>query len=221
LQIKCNHRIIFSINLIFVLVTGSGPERLFTLNSLGSLALGTEDPKGRMHITNGTSWSTSNYGVNLVIDGPRHNAIAFLDAASSNPFAIANVGGNLTFAKMPALGDIGNGPTSMLTISNNGDVGIGASSTDAKLTVAGDVHSREVRVTINAGSDFIFPENYDLLPLATVEQFVKRNKHLPGVEPASEMEKKGIELGKMDMKLLQKIEELTLYMMISKKKWRK
>lgn len=45
-----------------------------------------------------------------------------------------------------------------------------------------------------------------------VEQFIKENKHLPDIEPATDMEENGIELGKMDMKLLRKIEELTLYM---------
>jgi hypothetical protein len=103
------------------------------------------------------------------------------------------------------------------TITTAGKVGIGTNSPDAKLTVAGDIHSREVKVTIGAGSDFVFHDGYDLRTLKEVEEFIKENKHLPDIESAREMEEKGLDLGKMDMKLLQKIEELTLYMIEFKK----
>jgi hypothetical protein len=106
----------------------------------------------------------------------------------------------------------GLGPIILNPFGGNIGIGTGSSNPDAKLTVAGDIHSREVRVTINAGSDFVFEEEYDLRPLNELEDFLKKHKHLPGIESAKEMEEKGVELGKMDMKLLQKIEELTLYM---------
>lgn len=100
-----------------------------------------------------------------------------------------------------------------------GNIGIGTTGTlDAKLTVAGNVRAREIRVTIDAGSDFVFENQYDLKTLTEVEEFIKKNGHLPDVAPASEMEDNGIELGKMDMKLLQKIEELTLYLIEQNKK---
>jgi hypothetical protein len=100
-----------------------------------------------------------------------------------------------------------------------GNVGIGTSSTvDAKLTVAGNIRAREVRITIDAGSDFVFEKEYDLKTLAEVENFIRQHGHLPDVAPAKEMENNGLELGKMDMKLLQKIEELTLYMIEQNKK---
>jgi hypothetical protein len=110
--------------------------------------------------------------------------------------------------------DIMYGTIPALTLNSSGNIGIGTGSANptAKLTVAGDINSREVRVTINAGSDFVFNDNYDLRTLTEVEHFIRQNKHLPDIEPAKEMEEKGLELGKMDMKLLQKIEELTIYM---------
>lgn len=103
-------------------------------------------------------------------------------------------------------------------VKENGNVGIGAPNPDSKLTVAGDVHSREVKVTINAGADFVFKDNYTLRALDEVETFIKENQHLPEIESAAEMEKSGLELGKMDMKLLQKVEELTLYLIEQNKK---
>lgn len=73
------------------------------------------------------------------------------------------------------------------------------------------------KVTINAGSDFVFDRTYELMPLEDVEIYINENKHLPDIQSAKEMEENGIELGKMDMKLLQKLEELTLYLISLKK----
>lgn len=80
-----------------------------------------------------------------------------------------------------------------------------------KLDVNGSIRSNEVVVNVT-GADFVFQDNYNLKTLNEVERFIKDNKHLPDIEAADEMKEKGLELGKMDMKLLQKIEELTLYM---------
>ena len=111
----------------------------------------------------------------------------------------------------------GGSATAKVTILSNGSVGIGATNIDHKLTVAGHVGAREVKVTVDMGSDFVFNDDYKLKSLNEVEKFIKENHHLPNVASAKEMETNGIELGKMDMKLLEKIEELTLYMIDLKK----
>jgi hypothetical protein len=90
-------------------------------------------------------------------------------------------------------------------------VGIGTITPDSKLTVAGNIHAQEVKVTIDAGADFVFHEAYKLPSLDTVEIFIKKNKHLPEIASAKDMEENGILLAEMNIKLLQKIEELTLY----------
>ncbi|MEP2508344.1 MAG: hypothetical protein ABJH72_03265 [Reichenbachiella sp.] len=105
-----------------------------------------------------------------------------------------------------------------MTINTNGDIGIGTSTPDSKLTVAGDVHSREVKVTVNAGADFVFEDSYDLRSLEQTESFIKENKHLPEIASANDMVKGGLELGEMNIKLLQKIEEITLYLIDQNKK---
>lgn len=107
-------------------------------------------------------------------------------------------------------------------INNGGGLGIGISSPKAKLHVNGDikatqadiagpVNAREVNITISAGVDFVFEPSYELKPLAEVEAFVKEKKHLPEIPSEKEMVEKGVNVNEMQIKLLQKIEELTLY----------
>ena len=94
-----------------------------------------------------------------------------------------------------------------------GDMGIGTSITDAKLTVKGDIHAEEVRVDLNVPApDYVFAEDYDLPSLESISAYIKANQHLPEVPSAEEMEENGIDLGVMNMLLLKKVEELTLYL---------
>ena len=93
-----------------------------------------------------------------------------------------------------------------------GNVGIGTISPDAKLAVSGQVHAQEVKVSIAVpGPDYVFDKNYKLSSLEEIKNYIDQNKHLPEIPSAKEMEKNGIQLGEMNMLLLKKIEELTLY----------
>jgi hypothetical protein len=82
-----------------------------------------------------------------------------------------------------------------------------------KLAVDGKVVARELKVTLNSWADHVFNKDYKLMSLAELEAFIKKNNHLPDIPSAKEVvEKEGIELGTMNAKLLEKIEELTLHM---------
>jgi hypothetical protein len=95
-----------------------------------------------------------------------------------------------------------------------GNVGIGTTAPDEKLTVKGKIHAEEVRVDLNVpGPDYVFKENYQLKSLSEIQAFIKENKHLPEIPSAKEMEEKGINLSEMNMLLLKKVEELTLYIL--------
>ena len=94
---------------------------------------------------------------------------------------------------------------------NGGSVGIGTTSPDQKLTVKGKIHAEEVIVDLAVPADYVFSKDYSLMPLHKVEQYVKTNSHLPDVPSATEIKDKGLSMGEMQNKLLQKIEELTLY----------
>lgn len=98
-----------------------------------------------------------------------------------------------------------------MSVHLTGNIGIGTTIPTSKLTVAGNIAAQEVKVSVNAGADFVFHDDYDLKPLPALEEFIKANNRLPEIASAREMESNGINLSEMNIKLLQKIEELTLY----------
>lgn len=94
----------------------------------------------------------------------------------------------------------------------SGNVGIGTANPNQKLTVNGTIYGKEVKVDLNVpGPDYVFLNTYSLRSLAEVEDYIKTNQHLPEVPSAAQMEKEGINVSEMNMLLLKKVEELTLY----------
>jgi len=100
---------------------------------------------------------------------------------------------------------------SLVINTSNGNVGIGLSNPESKLTVDGGIRGEEVVVNIVNGPDYVFEEDYDLRTLKETKGYISKNKHLPEIPSAKEMEEQGVAVGEMNMKLLKKIEELTLY----------
>jgi hypothetical protein len=102
-----------------------------------------------------------------------------------------------------------------------GNVGIGSTNPDEKLTVKGKIHAEEVRVDLNVPADYVFQkyytgasllkEDYKMPTLEEVAAFTKKNHHLPEIPSAAQIQKEGLHLKQMTNLLLQKIEELTLY----------
>ncbi|MEO8886660.1 MAG: hypothetical protein ABI367_11395 [Mucilaginibacter sp.] len=94
-----------------------------------------------------------------------------------------------------------------------GNVGIGTTMPDEKLSVLGNIHANEVKVDLSVpGPDYVFESDYKLPDLSELKTYVDKNHHLPEIPSAKELEKDGISLGDMNMKLLKKVEELTLFL---------
>jgi len=110
-------------------------------------------------------------------------------------------------------------------IADNGRVGIGMNSS-AEMTgnyglfVKDGILTERCKVAVRGTSDwadFVFNKSFKLLPIYEVENYIITNNHLPNVPSASEVVKTGIDVAQMDALLLQKIEELTLYIIDLKK----
>jgi hypothetical protein len=98
-----------------------------------------------------------------------------------------------------------------MTITKTGNVGIGTETPDTKLAVNGTVHAKEVVVDLVGWPDYVFENKYKLMPLDELEKSINANKHLPNIPSADDVECYGIGLGDMNKKLMEKVEELTLY----------
>lgn len=98
-----------------------------------------------------------------------------------------------------------------------GNLGIGITNPAEKLSVNGNIRAREIKVEVTGWPDYVFESSYQLPDLLETERFINQNRHLPGIPSSSEVDKEGLNLGEMNAKLLQKIEELTLYVIDLKK----
>lgn len=105
----------------------------------------------------------------------------------------------------------GVGDALMLKLSQNGNVGIGTDTPDAKLAVNGDIHTREIRIDLDGWADYVFEHDYKLKPLSDVENYIQENGHLEGIPSEKEMTQDGMKLKDITIKQQEKIEELTLY----------
>lgn len=100
----------------------------------------------------------------------------------------------------------------LFVIDGDGDIGIGTPTPSDKLSVQGTIRAQEVVVTLDNWPDYVFDEDYDLKSLGEVERFINANGRLPDMPSQAEVSAEGVQLGQVQAKLLEKIEELTLHL---------
>lgn len=107
----------------------------------------------------------------------------------------------------------GNTANSTPRIYMGGSRNLSTAHENALLHVNGKLVAKSIYVTVDDWADFVFEKGYDLMPLEKVQEFISENGHLPNIPSATEVEADGVSLGDMNAKLLQKVEELTLYLL--------
>jgi len=218
-------------------VIGNGVDALKTSNALtvlknGNVGIGTSTPTERMDIIGllklskalGGSNENNSPGLIFVSDddflfGGKHlnhyGLGAFTNGSSTQLklYMSAFYGINFfTWGK------------SRMTISENGNVGIGTdlinNPNNYKLAVNGTIGAKEIKVETSSTTwpDFVFSDDYMLMPLKEVEAYISANKHLPQIPDANEIGKSGLDLGELIKLQMQKIEELTLYIIEQNKR---
>ena len=214
-----------------------------TIDNTGNVGLGNTSPTAKLDVISNSSSSVNNNFMLRNSNGDtlvrvRDNGfmgIGYNGAAYGRPLNIQGAGVNFYHDAATFGGSIFPDLNSNLIVwSNNsgpgqnvvlqpswGQVAIGTYSpaTGYKLSVNGKAIFTEVRVQVNGSwPDYVFKKNYKLPMLDDLEKSINLNQHLPNIPAASAIEMNGIDLGDMNRRLLEKVEELTLYIIDMNKK---
>ncbi len=203
----------------------------FQLAKNGNTGIGTTSPTSKLHVSSSTSGDaifkleadtdnnneSDNAWIQLTQDGGSLGVYMGFNADWGSSTSIPGAQTDNLFR----IGTRYSGADSynrLVINTHNGNVGIATTNPDSKLTVKGSIHAEEVKVDLSVpGPDYVFEPDYHLKSLEEIEKFIQANKHLPEIPSAKEMEANGVQLGEMNMLLLKKIEELTLYLIDQQK----
>lgn len=206
---------------------------VFNITQLGNVGIGTATPTQKLDVVGSIQQSAVKSSL-VKTDGTGK----LVAATAGTDYVAASTNSVGTIAKFSAPGTVANSAISEASISNGagvkvdsksagylavGDFGAGTPMSipaGYRLVVQDGIITEKVKVAVRNQTDwadYVFEPNYSLMPLSEVEKFVKENKHLPNVPSADEMVKKGVEVGQTSKMFMEKIEELTLYMIEMKK----
>ncbi|UOY05177.1 tail fiber protein [Muricauda sp. SCSIO 64092] len=172
-------------------------------DSNGNVGIGTSSPGTKLHIF-GSNVGSGNILSSVMLGKQNGPEIQAIQEATDDDIQ------GLAF-RVKSSGAFVDSNFEAMRINRSGNVGIGTTAPDAKLAVNGDIHAKEVKVDLVGWPDYVFDKNYELPSLEEVEAHIVEKGHLQDIPSAQEVMENGIQLGEMDAKLLQKIEELMLY----------
>jgi len=186
------------------------PADTVFVNNDGNVGIGTTEPRTQLHVLGRIST-----GADFVSPG----SLTFFPPDGFAWFHIDNgPAGDRPTGRLRISAGVNPGDDEFVSILQDGNVGIGTTNPQHKLSVKGTVQATELVVVAPEDfPDFVFADEYTLMTLAELEKYIKQHKHLPGISSAQEVGERGLFVGAMQASLLQKIEELTLYVIDLKK----
>lgn len=204
---KSNHPLGFFTN-------GTGSAMMILQN--GSVGISTITPTSRLHIVANSSTAYAQLFLEESDNDYARLNFKTTNAVNSgnNFWTIATYNANTRSSEK--MNFYNNATGDLMTITGEGNVGIGTTNPTYKLSVNGNIRSKEVIVE-TGWADYVFDEKYKLAPLQEVEKFIQQNNHLPNIPSAKEVEEKGLSVGDMQKRMMEKIEELTLYVIEQQK----
>lgn len=173
----------------------------------GNVGVGTSTPDAKLHVAGAVKIVDGTQAAGKVLTSDANGVASWQAAGISTQWTTS--GTNIYYG------------TGKVLIGNPNLVGFKGTPGTYQLYVQGGILTEKVKVavaTTNDWADYVFANGYKLRSLKEVEKFVQQNKHLPNVPSAQEVVNEGIDMAKMDAKLLEKIEELTLYLIELDKK---
>ena len=193
-----------------------------TLPDNGNVGIGTTNPLSKLDVNGNILISSADLpmGLNMEVGGtvPLLNmSMNFREANKNNAYIGAGfrIDTRTNFAPLFQWlkRDAGGENESMLmSLTSSGNLGLGISHPDERLSVNGNIRSKEVKVEATNWPDYVFLPDYKLPTLTQIAEQIKIKGHLPDMPSAKEVETNGIALGEMNKLLLKKVEELTLHL---------
>ncbi len=183
---------------------------LFIIKTNGDIGIGTNTPSSKLEVKSAVG-DNSEIHINTGSDDDQ-SVIRFQDQGQSTWGFLSNYPSTGKFSLYNYQSS-----SNALVFDPNGNLSIGTTNSGAyKLAVKGKIRAEEIKVE-TGWADYVFEEGYDLPTLEEVEQHIKEKGRLINIPSAKEVEENGILLGEMNKLLLEKIEELTLYIVELKK----
>lgn len=197
-----------------VSIMDGAPTNLMFVEDNGRIGFNNNSPQANYHF-----YDASSSNILLVESGGGGTSSMAKFKNASGEWTVGMNGGEVFQVKNGTTSVFAienNAPGSSLHIEDSGEVGIGTTNPGYELDVVGTIRAEEIIVEVTGGPDYVFADDYPLMSLEDVETHIQANRHLPGVPSAAEMQN-GVQMSAMQMKLLEKVEELTLYMIEMKK----